>query len=142
MHNAVKEVCIKHLEARGYFCFEKILKELCIASSDAIRWDYIRQFVEEECAVELIPMSKKFFTRVSEVQYDKEGKEITLRTHPNHYIAGGRGRGTEGYANAILEDGCFAIARVKRREATVLTFKQKNQSLIEKAAPKLLDDES
>ena len=127
VHRMVKECCIEELHNKGYFRKEKILKDLGIASDEGLRWDYLREFIEDETKVELVGVAERFFQRQKECDYDDEGNPITVQTHPNRYIAGGSGRRTVGYASVVLYDGSFAVARIKTRVATTKTMRNKNK---------------
>ena len=76
-----------------------IMVQPAVFMGNSIRWDYVRQFIEEEMADDLIPVSAAFFKRH---QVEKE------KLAPEKYLAGGGSKKCTGYALACRENGHLA----------------------------------
>jgi hypothetical protein len=62
IHRAIKEEAAKHLAATGVFRKEEVLAALGIeAMADAIWWEPICRFLENEHGCELVPLGVSFF---------------------------------------------------------------------------------
>jgi hypothetical protein len=96
VHTAVGEKAIDYLVKAGAFCRQTVLDELDLDSmSDSIRWDYVREFIEEDQGCELIPVSALFF----KAPWSKDRKESPMDVKPEKYLASGHGKRTAGYAS-------------------------------------------
>jgi hypothetical protein len=83
VHQTLMDEAVKQLEAKNAFAFEGIL-ELCNygAMKESIRWDYIREFIEEDTSQQLVPMAAEYFRRHS--------REHEL-ANPGRFVAGAGG---------------------------------------------------
>lgn len=109
VHLMVIERASEMLKQHG--CFEKdsVVEELNYgAISDAIRWDYVREFLEADYGIELIPLSERFFTR---------HKKAEERVQPEKYLAMGNGKKTKGYALVEYDGGHLAIRLLEHKKA-------------------------
>ena len=109
IHTDVKEAAVQKLRLHGVFEKEEILDELRYkAVTDAIRWDYIREFIQEEQGCELVPLASTYFKRHSRAQ------EIA---NPSRFIAGGHGKKTAGYAAVEPQNAHLVVAKLKIKHA-------------------------
>lgn len=106
IHKAVLQKARDHLvEKGGWFSKEEIIEELLFgAIEDAIRWDYIADFIREEDGVELIPMAERFF---------KRSKSEYRINSPEKFMAMGHGKKTAGYALLSVDGGVYALKSLK-----------------------------
>ena len=128
IYQAILEEAGRRLEHVG--CFEKwdIIEKLNFdAIEDAIRWDYIREFLQERTGCELVPLSASFFKR------HKFQEEIA---NPGKFIAVGHGQKTAGYATVSARNDHLVIERVKERKAMRNGVAQKFQDYINAVARK------
>jgi hypothetical protein len=104
MEAAADQLCL-----HGVFEKDAILDQLNLkAMSDAIRWDYIRDFLQEEQGCELVPLASVYFKR------HQRHDEIA---NPSRYIAGGHGKKTAGYAAITSNNDHLVVAKIKIRHA-------------------------
>jgi hypothetical protein len=109
VHTAVREKAAEYLELHGAFCRDTILSELSLeAMAESVRWDYIREFLQNDQGCELIPVSALFFKNPR----SKERKESPMNIKPEKYIASGHGKRTAGYASVVPDE--FAGLVLKR----------------------------
>lgn len=109
IHRYVKKAAYKKLQLHGVFEKDEILEELDFkAVSDSIRWDYIREFIQEEYECELVPLASTYFKRHSRAQ------EIA---NPSRFIAGGHGKKTAGYAAVEPQNDHLVVAKLKIKHA-------------------------
>jgi hypothetical protein len=108
IHTAVLNKAAERLSEAGTFAKEDVLDDLNFgAVADAIRWDYIREFIEEEQGCDLVPLSEAYFTR--HARRDEIG-------NPAKFIASGHGKKTFGYAAVIEENDHLVVATVRIRK--------------------------
>lgn len=109
IHQEVKKAAIEKLGLHGVFEKDEVLDELQYkAVTDAIRWDYIREFIQEEQGCELVPLASTYFKRHSRAQ------EIA---NPSRFIAGGHGKKTAGYAAVEPQNDHLVVAKLKIKHA-------------------------
>lgn len=119
VHSMIKDKANEMLAANGHFSKEVVLEELNLSTmEDSIRWDYIREFIEEDHGVNLVPLAARFF--IGKIK-TKSGDNVSFistaaerKVNPEKYIAGGHGKKTHGYALVTFEQGVMAIACLKR----------------------------
>jgi len=76
---------------------------------DAIKWEFVRDFLKEATGAELVPICGAFFTR-------KRTSEAVHNT-PEKFIAQGHGKKTAGYASVNYANGDLTIRRISQRAA-------------------------
>ena len=104
IHNAVYDAAAARLGHDGVFSKEEIIEALRFdAVADAIRWDYIREFLEHDQGCSLTPLAAAYFKR------HKREAEI-LNT--SRYIAVGHGKKTAGYAAVTPANDHLVVAQV------------------------------
>lgn len=109
VHMAVTDEAAKKLELHGVYEKDEVLRELNLSAMvDAIRWDYIREFLQDEQGCELVPLSAAYFKR------HKTSEELV---NPQKFIATGYGKKTCGFAAVIPENDHLVVARIKTRRA-------------------------
>jgi len=110
-HKAILEESAARLAHAGDFKKDEVLKALNFMTiQDAIRWDYIREFLEEAQKCELVPVSLAYFKR------HKREEEFL---NPERFIAIGHGKKTQGYAAVIPENDHLVVRRIKYRKMMV-----------------------
>lgn len=83
VHRELMDEAIKQLESHDTFRFEDLLDALSLQlMSVSIRWDYIREFIEEDTGEDLVPVAETYFRRHS----NKE--ELA---NPGKFVAGAGG---------------------------------------------------
>lgn len=114
VHQGIMAEAIKQLGLHGCFSKEKVLDSTSFsAMSDAIRWDYIREFIESETGICLTPVSEAFFNK-------KQHEESVTKSAFERLIATGYGKKTAGYANATMYEGRVAIQALRQRYSQAL----------------------
>lgn len=120
VHQAVMDTASDELAQHGYFSKVDVLDSLSFgAMEDAIRWDYLREFLEADYGIELIPLSKKFFNGE---MVRLPGNSNRTRVHydpvkdPEKCIAMGNGKKTYGYASVEVAGGALAIKTFERKK--------------------------
>ena len=79
IHQTIMERASEDLEHSGAFNKEEILETLgLIVMADSVRWDYIREFLQEDQGCELVPVAASYFKR------HKRDEELTS---PERFIA-------------------------------------------------------
>ncbi|MGB1066181.1 MAG: hypothetical protein ACPGZR_09310 [Paracoccaceae bacterium] len=109
IHQTIMETAADQLSLHGVFEKDAILDQLNLkAMSDAIRWDYIRDFLQQEQKCELVPLASVYFKR------HQMHDEIA---NPSRYIAGGHGKKTAGYAAITSNNDHLVVAKIKIKHA-------------------------
>lgn len=109
IHTAVYERAVEALVLFGVFAKEDVIAALNFgAVADSIRWDYIREFIQDDQKTELIPLAENFFTR---------HKKVEERVNPGRFIAQGHGKKTFGYAAVTPENDHLVVKRIEQRKA-------------------------
>lgn len=111
IHMMVMEEAARQLSLHGVFEKEAVLDDMNLsAMSDAIRWDYIREFLEEEQGCEMVPLASAYFKR------HKKNEE---HVNPIKFIAQGYGKKTVGFAAVLPENDHLVVAKIdcKKRMA-------------------------
>jgi hypothetical protein len=109
IHTAVLETAVDQLVDFGVFSKDKVVDALNFgAIADSIRWDYIREFIQEEQGADLVPLASTYF---------KHHKATEERVNPARFIAQGNGKKTAGYAAVIPANDHLVIHRIKQRKA-------------------------
>jgi protein involved in sex pheromone biosynthesis len=106
VHQVVLETAGAMLELHGVFSKEEVLEDTKMAAmGDAIRWDYVIEWLRDEQGVELVPVREAFFKRHSRER---------LERMPEKFLAAGHGVRTAGWAS--VSHGPNAPLVVKRLE--------------------------
>ena len=109
IHTAVYEAAVDSLVMFGVFSKEDVINSLNFgAVADAIRWDYIREFIEEEQKCDLVPLAQTYFNR------HKKAEEAV---NPGRFIAMGFGKKTFGFAAVTPQNDHLVIERIRQRKA-------------------------
>ena len=114
VHSALFDRALDLLEDNGYFSKDEVTDACHFeAIADSIRWDYIKERIEETHGVNLLPVCSRFFRTHVE---GKDGGRIRTaderKVSPGKYLAGGHGKKTAGYCNVTLDDGKLAIKKL------------------------------
>lgn len=109
VHMAIMDECAKQLHLHGVFEKDEILASLNLeAMIDAVRWDYIRAFLEDELGCEMVPLASAYF---------KRHKKSEEHVNPQKFIALGHGKKTAGFATVTQENDHLFICRLKTKRA-------------------------
>jgi len=109
VHMQVLEASAKQLELHGVFNKDTVLSGLNLsAMTDAIRWDYIREFLQDEQGCELVPLAAAYF---------KRHKVTEEHVNPAKFLAQGHGKKTAGYAAVVPDNDHLVVERLKCRQA-------------------------
>lgn len=111
-------VCPIHMMIRGHVemllekfgTFEKdgVIEDLKLKTvADSIRWDYIREFIQEDQGCELVPLAASYF---------KQHKRQAEFLNTSRFIAFGHGKKTAGYASCRPENDHLVIQHLKIRQ--------------------------
>tara|TARA_R110000824_G_scaffold3913_1_gene18695 strand:- start:144 stop:572 length:429 start_codon:yes stop_codon:yes gene_type:complete len=96
------------LEHSGAFNKEEILETLgLIVMADSVRWDYIREFLQEDQGCELVPVAASYFKR------HKRDEELTS---PERFIASGHGKKTAGFVSVTIQNDHLVVCRIGQRQ--------------------------
>ena len=115
IHKAVMGEASKQLEEMGAFSKESVIETLRFqAIEDAIRWDYIRDFLEEVEGCELVPVVSLFFKG----EHTKQRKAAPIDLKPEKYLASGHGKKTAGYASVKMDAHAkLVLTRISQRKS-------------------------
>jgi hypothetical protein len=109
IHRMIKDEAIQRLAHSGIFNKEEVLLALRFqAVSDSIRWDYIREFIQEDQGCELVPLAASYFTRHPRAEE---------HVNTGKFLAQGHGKKTAGYASVIQATDHLVVARIQYRES-------------------------
>lgn len=115
VHSAVLEQCKIEMQQHNY-CNK--LHALTITNfigvADAIYWNYIREFIEEDLKVTLLSLSEIFFEgEMIKLKGAKRKKHVTYGPGDKHYVekslAQGYGKTCKGFGNIEIGGGRLAI---------------------------------
>jgi len=107
VHQAIFDEASTQLAAFGVFQKERVLKTTSLlAMAHSIRWDYIRDFIEEEQACELVPLAARYFKH-----HSVEEEHV----NPGAFLAGGNGRNTAGYAAVVPHNDHLVVHKIARK---------------------------
>jgi hypothetical protein len=109
IHQAIKDEASRRLAHSGVYSKEEVLEALSFeAIGDAIRWDYVREFIQEDQGCELMPLAQSYFTR-----HPKAEEHV----NPAKFLAQGHGKKTAGYAAVTGANDHLVVARISFRRA-------------------------
>lgn len=109
VHMAILDECGRQLSLHGVFEKDAVLENLNLsAMTDAVRWDYIRNFLEEELGCEMVPLASVYF---------KRHKPEEERVNPQRFIATGHGKKTAGFATVTHENDHLYISRIESKKS-------------------------
>lgn len=112
IHRAIKDEAAKRLAHSGVFSKEEVLDALNFrAVEDAIRWDYVREFLQEDEGCELVPLALSFFEKSR-----TEKRRMEEKVNPTKFLAQGHGKKTIGYAAVTSDNDALVVARIQYRE--------------------------
>jgi len=119
IHMAVMDRVQDVLLENGYFSKDEVLEQLrFMAVSDSIRWDYIREFIQDELGIELVPIVSRFFKAyVRDASGNRIKTSVERRISPEKYLAQGNGKKTAGYCSVELDGGTLAIRRLGQKKS-------------------------
>jgi hypothetical protein len=115
VHQAIYKACAERLQSSGYFSFDDVMDDAGFHGIEqgAVRFDYIRDWLQEDAGCELVPLSREWFmSKRARTANGIPPPEIA----PERYIAGGRKR-TCGFANVTHCNGRLAIHRLEWKRA-------------------------
>ncbi len=115
IHQAVKEEAVKRLEATGAFSKQEVLGHLSYeAMADSVRWEYVREFIEDDQGCELIPLSELYFRP----DRSADRKANPMDKKPEKYLASGHGKRTAGYGSVRSDENSqLVFCRLKQRQS-------------------------
>jgi hypothetical protein len=109
IHTAVYNAALVELVEYGVFNKQDVIDTLNFtAVADAIRWDYIRDFIVEDQGVELIPLAMAYWTR-----HQRQEEYV----NPEKFLAQGYGKKTHGFAAVLKQNDHLVIKRLEQRKA-------------------------
>lgn len=109
VHMAVLDECARQLNLHGVFEKSDVLETLNLSAMvDAVRWDYVRDFLEGELGCEMVPLAAAYFKRHSKNEE---------RVNPQKFIALGHGKKTTGYATVTHENDHLFVCRLETKRA-------------------------
>ena len=99
------------LHSHGYFHKQEVLEQLSFeAVAEAIRWDYISEFIRDDLSEEIVPLAQAFWTGTKADKAAKRKITPELRKkNPGAYLAMGHGKRTAGYALVSVDDHRLAV---------------------------------
>ena len=109
IHQSIMDLASEGLATNGSFRKVSVIEALGLrAVEDSIRWDYIRDFLQEDQDCELVPVAERYFKRhsISEEQIN-----------PEKFIATGHGKKTAGFVSVIAETDHLTVRRLRQRQA-------------------------
>jgi len=111
IHQAVLEATLDELHSHGYFHKQEVLEQLSFeAVAEAIRWDYISEFIRDDLSEEIVPLAQAFWTGTKADKAAKRKITPELRKkNPGAYLAMGHGKRTAGYALVSVDDHRLAV---------------------------------
>jgi hypothetical protein len=134
VHKAVYDEAVRRLIAHDQFSFNEVLEATRLtAMAEAIRWDYIREFILEDHDLrDLIPLSQAY--------YERHKRESEL-ANPGKYVAwGGANREAVGYASATEDNRHLVVARLQQRRSVLNGSIKRFQGCVDEARNKLGHD--
>jgi len=109
IHQSVMDRAADDLEKSGAFRKEDVIDALGLrVMEDSIRWDYIRDFLQEDQGCELVPVAKSYF---------KAHLKIDEQANPEKFIATGYGKKTAGFISVIAKNDHLTVRRLQQRQA-------------------------
>ena len=109
IHQSVMELATQRLEKDGAFHKAEVIDELGLrVMEDSIRWDYVRDFIQEDQGSELVPVAAKYF---------KQHTKNEELANPEKFIATGYGKKTAGFVSVIAENDHLTVRRLQQRQA-------------------------
>ena len=109
IHQSIMDRASEGLETNGSFRKVTVLEELGLKTvEDSIRWDYIRDFIQEDQDCELVPVAEKYF---------KQHKMSEELVNPERFIATGNGKKTAGFVSVVAETDHLTVRRLEQRRA-------------------------
>ena len=111
IHQAVLQTTLDELHTHGYFHKQEVLEQLSFdAVAEAIRWDYISEFIRDDLSEEIVPLAQAFWTGTKADKAAKRKITPELRKkNPGAYLAMGHGKRTAGYALVSVDDHRLAV---------------------------------
>jgi len=116
IHRALHQAGITRLGADGFFALDEVMEDAAFhgISTNSIRWDYLREWWQEDVGCELVPLAKEWFLSVKA----RKAKGIPPpEIAPQKYVAIGNGKATVGFANVTLCEGKLAIRKFQQKVA-------------------------
>jgi len=107
VHAQIKTAALKALERHGSFSMKGILRTEKIAlGPGAIRWDFLRETIQELEGCTLIPVTAAYF----------EPHKVAEEIHrPDKFLAGGgHGKSAAGFASVVPQNDHLVLAKVRR----------------------------
>ena len=109
IHQSIMDLASEGLETNGSFRKLNVIEALGLrAVEDSIRWDYIRDFLQEDQDCELVPVAERYF---------KQHQLAEEHTTPEKFIASGNGKKTAGFVSVIEGTDHLVVRRLQQRQA-------------------------
>jgi hypothetical protein len=120
IYQAIKDRAAEYLVLHTCFRKSAVIADLNLeAFADSIRWDYIRDMLQDiHKDVEIIPMAEAFFKGYIEVDGVKRQNTPALQKRlPERFIASGHGKKAAGYVLAVPDNGHFVLKVMSHKNA-------------------------
>lgn len=128
IHTAVLSEAADRLAHSGVFSKDEIVTALRYeVIEDAIRWDYIREFLESDHDCTLVPLAGAYFKR------HRLAEEFA---NTARFIAMGHGKKTAGYAAVTPENSHLVVCRIGQRRELVRGAHTAYKNFVTKAVTK------
>lgn len=109
IHQSIMDRAAEDLEHSGSFRKLDVIEALGLrVMEDSIRWDYIRDFLQEDQGCELVPVAERYF---------KSHQKVEEQINPEKFIATGNGKKTAGFVSVIADNDHLTVRRLKQRQA-------------------------
>ena len=120
VHQAILQQACDELHEHGYFHKQSVVDALSFgAVAEAVRWDYISEFIRDELDQDLVPLAQAFWTGTKEQRAKRE--QVTpesRKQNPSAYVAGiGHGKRTAGYGLLSVDDHRLAIKHLSHKRS-------------------------
>jgi hypothetical protein len=128
VHMAIMDECSRQLSLHGVFQKDAVLEALNLeAMTDAVRWDYIRSFLEDELGCEMVPLASVYFKRH---RLEEE------RVNPQRFIATGHGKKTAGFATVTHENDHLYVSRIEAKKSMANGVGKAFEEFVQKVSEK------
>lgn len=119
MHRLVSAKTKELLDEIGEFSFERVLTECQLETlSEYIRWDYVRDEMEES-GYDLLPVASLFFTKDRNKEFINEAGEKVRKINvvPGKFLPWGNGKVIAGYISESMAPQILRETYIKQSNA-------------------------
>lgn len=108
VHQVILSRAMEELEEYGYFAKSDVIEACGMeAVSEAIRWDYILEFLKDDGKLELVPLAEGFWHMTPEQR----------KHRPEQALAIGHAKKAVGYGLVELDGGALAVRQLEFRRS-------------------------